>query len=251
MISQHIINIDSLKSSLSKNKIVRLNLDLQYKDQIFPNIVTFFNSKIANFNERDLLNYLSFQELQYCNKLESDFRKNDYIQNNICSKYAISYLSDHTNLKEIEIFRNISGKPYIIAPRAPNLDITIASKKLDNYNISSAIAFDKKFPLAIDLEYLKNDDIDHILSQLSDFEIRNFVNQEINLILLWSAKEALSKIIGSGFYADLKIFEILNIIKKDDQIICYFKYFSQYQSISYIVDDFLITILCFKDSVII
>ena len=238
---------DSIESLLANNNELNINLSLESRDKIFDSSISFFSSDISNIDSLKLLRFLSIDEINHYNSIESDGQKRKFLDSNICSKYSIANLSKYQNLEDIEIYRGIFGQPYVIFQQYPKFDISIANKIIDSKNIACAIAFDKKFPMAIDLENLDNKNAKEIKTQLTNFEIDNFIKSDQDLILLWSVKEAISKITMSGLYADFKIYEISEMIKKDDHIECYFKYFSQYKTHYKIIDKMLLTIIYHKD----
>jgi phosphopantetheinyl transferase len=53
------------------------------------------------------------------------------------------------------------------------------------------------------------------------------------LTLLWTVKEALSKILRTGLTTPFHIFEINRIESKSDHSICFFENFGQYKAISF------------------
>lgn len=55
------------------------------------------------------------------------------------------------------------------------------------------------------------------------------------LTLLWTAKEALSKVLRTGLMTPFEIFEISKIEINDNYTMCYYKNFTQYKAISFTV----------------
>lgn len=238
---------ESLEKLLINNDFVNLDLILNNKNNNFSANIGFFSSDLSNLPDNQLLKYLSKDEFEDYKNLKNDFLRKKFLNSNICAKYAISQIIKIDNLSQITIKRGIFGQPYIICNNLQNFDISIANKIINNKNISCAIIFKKKFPMAIDLENINNSNLQQITSQMTMFEIINFAKNDQNLIYLWSAKEAISKVTLCGLYADFKIFEISKMIKNDYYIECYFKNFSQYKSYSKIINNILITIICHKD----
>lgn len=239
----NLIQDNSIIQLIEQKKIINIDLTFDYENVNYYNCLCFFNSNIANFGQKELLKFFTQDELQYYNKNNL----NNSLDNKICAKYAIGNLSnesnDDNNLNKINIIKGIFGQPIAIYKKYPQFDISISDKIIDFNNISCAIAFDKKFPLSIDLESLDNNNANQIASQLTNSEINQFVNCKADLISLWSAKEAASKMTQSGFYSDFKIYEICNMVKEQNYIIYYFKYFSHYKAICYLFKDFLFTII--------
>lgn len=237
----------SLEKLLTNNNFVNLDFFLKNNKNHFPANVIFFSSDLFGLTYSKLLKDLSKDEIKDYNNLESDFFKKKYLDSNISAKYAISQIAKITDLSKIVIKRGIFGQPYIIYHNRLHFAISMANKIINGNNISCAIAFEKQFPMAIDLEDLNNKNSNHITSQMTNFEIENFGTSNQDLIRMWSAKEAISKITLCGLNANFKIFEISQLIQYKNYIEYYFKNFSQYKAHSKIMDNILITVIYHKD----
>tara|TARA_Y100000389_G_scaffold38141_1_gene32460 strand:- start:28742 stop:29503 length:762 start_codon:yes stop_codon:yes gene_type:complete len=237
----------SLTKLLINNKFVNLDLILNNKNNNFAANIAFCSSDLFGVTKSQLLKYLSKDEIKDYNNLENDFLKKKYLDSNVCAKYAISQIAKIDDLSKIKIHRGIFGQPYIIAAKTQKFVISIANKVINGNNITCAIAFEQQFPMAIDLENMDNKNSSHIVSQMTNFEIENFGVSHQDLIRIWSAKEALSKVTLCGLNANFKIFEISQIIQCNNYIEYYFKNFSQYKAHSKVIDSILITIIYHKN----
>ena len=119
---------DSIESLLANNNELNINLSLESRDKIFDSSISFFSSDISNIDSLKLLRFLSIDEINHYNSIESDGQKRKFLDSNICSKYSIANLSKYQNLEDIEIYRGIFGQPYVIFQQYPKFDISIANK---------------------------------------------------------------------------------------------------------------------------
>lgn len=67
-------------------------------------------------------------------------------------------------------------------------------------------------------------------------------NKIVILTILWTAKEALSKVLKTGLTMDMKLFEI-NQLEERDIYRGSFTIFTQYQFLSFIIEDTVFTIV--------
>jgi hypothetical protein len=81
---------DSIESLLANNNELNINLSLESRDKIFDSSISFFSSDISNIDSLKLLRFLSIDEINHYNSIESDGQKRKFLDSNICSKYSIA-----------------------------------------------------------------------------------------------------------------------------------------------------------------
>lgn len=78
--------------------------------------------------------------------------------------------------------------------------------------LAVAIAFPERHPMGIDVEIVFPSNTDFLSSQFEKSELNLLsylpLQKQEGLTLLWSAKEALSKVLKTGFTVPLKVFSI-------------------------------------------
>lgn len=150
----------------------------------------------------------------------------------------IEKLSSEIELSKPTISKGVFNQPVIIFNKSfPQISISHTD------NIYSCLVFNEQFPMSIDIEEINKVKSQSILDQLTDFELKNFDINPTILTILWTVKEAASKFFKAGMYADFKIFEILEMSKKDNYIKCLFRNFSHIQSISCLLENIVVTII--------
>jgi 4'-phosphopantetheinyl transferase len=92
--------------------------------------------------------------------------------------------------------------------------------------------------MGIDIERISDDRKDALEAQITGKE-KNLIrflpySYEVGLTLLWSAKEALSKILKTGLTAPFYIFAINKLEVKNSAIFSFYENFPQYCTVSFI-----------------
>ena len=106
-------------------------------------------------------------------------------------------------------------------------------------NMGVAIVFPEAHPLAVDIEKIDLSKIDAINSKLVDSEKElcfKYSHYPIHTIL-WTLKEALSKVIKCGLTVPFDLLEIDNIEKTALGFVSTYKNFFQYKASSFILED--------------
>jgi 4'-phosphopantetheinyl transferase len=217
------------------------NITMKRKDKIFLSSFAFIeNCSKLRFMQAELA--LHPLEYQLCNSFSNDQRKEKFIVGRYCAKMALASLLNIKNLNQIYIDFGVFNQPIIKAPNIPNIRVSISH---DNHT-SIAVAFPEEHPMGIDIESVCIDKISEIAEYLTPHEISlsrslNYTNNII-ITIIWTAKESLSKILQTGLTTSLSVLEIQSLIYNDKGYFrCTFTNFYQYQTISIIHKDKVIT----------
>ncbi|VBB05771.1 Hypothetical protein LUCI_0982 [Lucifera butyrica] len=68
------------------------------------------------------------------------------------------------------------------------------------------------------------------------------LSPETGLTLLWTVKEALAKVLKTGFMTPFEVFEISEIQFDNNCVICYYKNFTQYKAIAWVANQYICSI---------
>ena len=148
------------------------------------------------------------------------------------------------NYTKIEIASGIFDQPIV-----KHLSIDIPGLSLSHcQDFAIAIAFPSGHPMAIDMEKIDQNKIDVIKSQLTSNEINlaqtSPLGETIACTLIWTIKEALSKVLKCGLMIPFAILEIDQpVFNKEGTCISYFKNFGQYKSYSWVIGDYVLSII--------
>lgn len=188
---------------------------------------------------------LHVDEIKKFNKLRINKRKREYINGRFTAKKAISNIHKSIPFRKINIKNGFMGHPY---SSEINEEISISHSG----NCAVAIVFPRYFVASVDVEKLKeNNNVKFLDRYINEKELDKF-NLENKLsnyskIIIWSAKESLSKSLKCGLGSLLGALEISNIsIINDRFVICSFKNFKSLMSIGFLYKDFIITICIAK-----
>lgn len=178
--------------------------------------------------------YLHPEEQLYLNSLPSVKRQYSFLLGRYCAKQALAALFPVDNLATIQIKRGIFEQPIVYYPTQPNMQISISHTD----TMGAALAFPEIHPMGIDIETISTDHCDIIQAQMCPAEkilATGQTNVMQHLTIMWTAKEALSKVLKCGFTASYEMFEIITQSTTELLTISYFKHFSQYKAISFTI----------------
>jgi len=197
------------------------------------------------------LEYLHPKEYKYYSTLQHDKRRHSYLLGRYCSKHALGKLIGLQQSNEIFIDSGVFNQPIVTSMLPNNIQVSISH--CDNAGV--AIAFHESHPMAIDIERTDIDrsmafNIDQLMTYNELKLISSFINDEnLRMVILWSIKEALSKVIKCGLTIPLELLEINHCRKESTDLIVEFKNFLQYKCIIKMIDKYVCTIVLPKNSV--
>lgn len=190
----------------------------------------------------DTIQYLHPQECDYYNSLKFAKRIRSYLMGRFVAKQAVAALTGEKDLKNIFIQFGIFTQPIVIS-NTQNIQVSITH--CNNFGV--ALAFPETHPMGIDLEKINVNKMDVLEGQITEFEKERInllpITYDLGLTLLWTAKEALSKVLRTGLMTPFDVFEISKIEFYDNYIICYYKNFAQYKVISLTIGNYMCSIV--------
>lgn len=181
--------------------------------------------------------FLHPKEKAYLKKLVHSRRQKSFLLGRYCSKQAVACDINHKVLTDTLIENGIFQQPVVYHPYHSNIQVSISHTDL----LEAALSFPETHPMAIDIETMCATKMTVMQTQMTSDE-RNlssaFSENEIALTtLLWTAKEALSKVLKCGCMIPFELLEIETLNDSNHFIMSYFKNFHQYQSLSFMVAD--------------
>jgi 4'-phosphopantetheinyl transferase len=188
-------------------------------------------------NDR-LIRHLHFQEREYFNTLIFPKKIRNYLLGRFVAKRAVADLTGEINLSNIMIQSGIFNQPIVICNKQ-NIQVSITHCG----NCALALAFPEAYPLGVDLEKIDPGNSEVLEKQMSTVEKQQIsvlpFSRAARATLIWTAKEALSKVLKTGLITPLEVFEIEKIeCLKNNYIAGYYKSFPQYKVISFIVNGY-------------
>lgn len=231
-----------------------------YMPEIYIENLMFSNSKetykaslcFCSFHDaasyKDIQRHLHHNEKKYFDGLTHEKRIKSFLLGRYAAKAAVGHLVNESNLERILIQNGVFNQPVVAYGNNHNLQISITH--CDEFG--AAIAFPEVHPIGIDIEYASFRVAKVVEKQLTDKEC-NLVKSipyslDLAYTLMWTSKEALSKILKTGLTVSLNVLEIDKIEKKNNCIISYFTNFIQYYSITFFIDRYVCSIVCPKNT---
>jgi 4'-phosphopantetheinyl transferase len=193
-------------------------------------------------------NLLSPQEQIYFNTLSFERRRQSYLLGRIAAKYAICQLITSETCQSVSINAGVFQFPVVQTSGNHNVQVSITHCG----DIGIAVAFPEAHPLAVDIEEVDLNRLELMKSQLAGEELERIHNCGLSLAtgctLLWSVKEALSKVIKTGLTLDFKLLETDSMVKEGHLYHGSFRHFIQYRSVSFQAGNFIFSIVLPKNT---
>ncbi|GAB6931217.1 hypothetical protein JCM10914A_52000 [Paenibacillus sp. JCM 10914] len=183
---------------------------------------------------------LHHEEWKYYRSLQFERRIRSYLAGRYAAKKAISMYLKEDDLSQIRIERGVFNQPLVV--HAQNVQVSITHSG----HLAAAVAFSEKFPMGIDIEQICEGNRDVLHNQITAKEL-NLIqslpySEDQLLTLVWTAKEALSKVLKTGLSTPFGIFELQQINVKNDVFVSCYENFYQYETVSFMLDSFVCSI---------
>lgn len=190
-----------------------------------------------------VLQHLHPQELSYYKTLTVEKRKKSYLLGRYSAKQAVSAFVGEENPQNILIKQGFFNHPIVISANNQNVQVSISHCE----DMGATVAFPEAVPMGIDVEWVDPQKTNVLESQMTEKEkalIKSFPNSyNAMLVLLWTAKEALSKVLKTGLLTPFHIYEIDYLTANHSCIISNFRNFTQYKGISFNLGCYVCTII--------
>lgn len=227
-----------------ENSSFKVPLTLYREDKRSNVYLAYVSSQEFPFLFENLERILHPNELSYFKTLQFERRQLSYLIGRYAGKQALSLFLNESDYTKIEIASGIFDQPVVrhLSVDTPELSLSHCQ------DLAVAIAFPSGHPLAVDVEKTDQNKIDVIRSQLTSNEINlaqtSPLGEIIACTLIWTIKEALSKVLKCGLMIPFAILEIdQSVFNKNGTCISYFKNFGQYKSYSWVIEDYVLSII--------
>ena len=208
------------------------------------NYIASFSILKSNLN--DLISEIELlhnNEKKIFNSFIFDKRKHSYLLGRISAKKAIKQLVSEEIISSFHIDSGIFSFPVVKSLKNHNINVSITH--CDDIGIS--IAFPEEHPMGIDLERIDESRIEsiriYITQEESDLLNENKISEKIGYTLIWTIKEALSKILKTGLTLNFETLQINTIKESNSIFVSTFKNLIQYKAISYHFGNYMCSIL--------
>ncbi|MDU5207319.1 MAG: 4'-phosphopantetheinyl transferase superfamily protein [Clostridioides difficile] len=199
-------------------------------------------------NQSEYTKLLGNEEKIYFDTLKYPKRIMEYLIGRYVGKVSYGTLIGESDIKSIEITQDLHGGPIVLYKNVYSSSISISHCD----NLAVALAYNSKTPMGIDIEFMserKSDILKNILTEQEEKKAekqQESIEKRIWRYIAWTTKEALSKVIRTGFTLPLSFYEIKSIFKVRDKFITEFTYFTQYRAYTVIKNNYIISFICSK-----
>jgi 4'-phosphopantetheinyl transferase len=207
---------------------------LQRAGGLFPAAIAVVNQPLGILKETRH-SFLHTDELSFFDTLRLDKVQHSYLLGRYAAKSALGAYMDNIVLTDVRVSSGVFQQPVLYLAGGGNIQLSIAHTT----EMGIAIVFPEGHPMGVDTETVdpkQSDTIREVLTPGEQDKL-HLINKDINksLTLLWTMKEALSKVLKTGLMTPFHLYEIESVECKDDDIvICNFINFPQYKSLSWI-----------------
>lgn len=225
------------------SKLLLKNTEETFKAGI---CICHFPNEMSDYLE--VLQHLHPQELNYYETLVVENRKKSYLLGRYSAKQAVFSLVGLSNPQNTFIKQGFFNQPIFINNYNKNVQVSISHCE----DIGAAVAFPEDLPMGIDVERIDQSKTNILESQMTENEIaliKSFPYPYITmLVLLWTVKEALSKVLKTGLMTPFHIYEINMLMVKHNNIVSNFENFGQYKGLSFNLGRYVYTIVYPKNT---
>jgi 4'-phosphopantetheinyl transferase len=210
-----------------------LNLSRQHKD--VPSYLAFsFASNFPSLAEH-LEQFLHPNEINYFRGLQFPLRQTSFLLGRHAAKQVLTAFFGEPDPTLIEVCTGIFCQPLVKYRSVEKPELTIAHCQ----DAAVAIACQTGHPVGVDLEYLDRKRSQVLEDQFTKVELQLLEplheKDEISFLLLWTAKEALSKALKCGLTVPFEVLEVKEVRQTAPGACAFsFKNFSQYQAHSWV-----------------
>ncbi len=174
-------------------------------------------------------------ELSRYDALPSGRRRKSYLLGRYAAKHAFAALTGEEDPGAVLIRNGVFDQPVLTHERARNIQVSISHSA----DFGAALAFPETHPMGIDIERIDPSRTGILETQATTEEkdlLRSCaVSFDAALTLLWTAKEALSKILKTGMTVPPEVLEVSVVDAGEERVMGGYRNFVQYEFVSFCV----------------
>lgn len=220
----------------------RMPISLQYESAVWKGGICLSSANFDELNAKAEI-FLHPKERKHLESFVHVRRQESYLLGRYCAKQAIAAYLNSDRFCNILIEGGVFQQPIVYHDACGNIQVSISHTE----HLGGAFAFPEAHPMAIDVEAISWENWIAIKEETSACELKFaslFSACEIKfLTLLWTAKEALSKVLKCGLTIPLNLLEVAEIIPQGKFVFVYFKNFFQYQAVSFEIGNAICSIV--------
>jgi len=170
-------------------------------------------------------------------------RKTSFLLGRYAAKQALAVLLREPVYANIEIAPGVFLQPIVKFPTPEPVGVSITHAG----ELACALAFPQIHPMALDVERLDAKNLEAMQSQMLPEELRPEalpqLSELVRCTVLWTAKEALSKVLQCGMMCPFTLLETVALRQNASCYVGYFRHFGQYKFHTWVLHDHVLTIV--------
>jgi len=182
-------------------------------------------------------------ELAHYERLTVPRRQSSFLLGRYVAKQALAVLLRESVYANIEIAPGVFTQPIVKFPTPEPVGVSITHAG----ELACALAFPQIHPMAIDVERLDPKSIEAMKSQMLTEELHPEalpqLSELVRCTVIWTAKEALSKVLKCGMMCPFSILETVALRQEAACYVGHFRNFGQYKFHAWVLNRHVITIV--------
>lgn len=171
-------------------------------------------------------------EREYFSSLRFERRQKSYLDGRYAAKLALREAISEPDLRSIQIVKGVFEQPIVRCERNAGWAVTLSHAE----SLAIGLAYPAGHPMGVDVERIDETRHETILSQLSQQEISWVESVAAGrhevATALWTAKEALSKILTTGLMSPVQIYSLAEFNQINSGLFeVQFQNFAQYKAL--------------------
>jgi 4'-phosphopantetheinyl transferase len=187
--------------------------------------------------------FLGPEETDIFATYEHERRKASYLLGRYAAKVALGQLLDTADRRSIDVVAGCFQQPIVVAATASPVGVGITHST----KVACAVAFPEQHPMGIDVEEIDSSRAEVMKTQFVARELqamRALQDDDATLCaVVWTAKEALSKILRCGMTAPFELFEVDALARTATGYAGVFHNFVQHRFRSWVRDGAVISLV--------
>lgn len=189
---------------------------------------------------REYISFLSEPEQAQLSRQRTPDARNSFCLGRAAAKSAASRLTGNA-MSSISVGHGIFGFP-VIEPNPAGLCLSIAHTS----SSGAALCYPEKLMMGIDMEQIREENSPAMLSAFTEQEKQMRaagIDPLLRHHLLWSAREALSKTLRTGFLVPLPLLEVSSIASMPDHYKLEFVHFTLFTCVAFELEGYLLALV--------
>ena len=192
--------------------------------------------------------FLATAELSYYQTLRIEARQRSFLIGRLCVKEALAALLNSSARTSWEVSHGVFQQPVLkgAGTQKPQTSLSHAE------TVGMAVVHPEGHPVGVDIELIHAGRRETVESQMTADELSRAAvlggNAEENLMLMWSAKEALSKVLRTSLMTPFAVYELESLGWADGCLLGAFKNFAQYRAIAFPMGNLAFAVVLPKSS---